>query len=269
MLRSGITGIGDSMDFGKGCRKTSVAVSICLACVGVSSIVLAILQTPDSESAPKKQHRRQDVGVASESSINASSATSQEGDSGGRTETPLDLLALVQERDAVLGGWSLDHGKLISPAVAWARIQLPCAPPREYDLKLSVTRLQGDDSLNLGLAREGKQFMIVLDGNGGSDTGLDLIGGKGFSKNETSFKGQVLPRQVSREILVSVRDEGLTVSVGERAICQWRGRYETLGLLSSWTVYDNCVLFIGTWATSYRIEAISLMPVSGNATILR
>lgn len=186
------------------------------------------------------------------------------------TQPAVDLLGMIDpSQDAVTGTWALDQGTLLTPAVPWGRLEIPCRPPEEYELRIVATRLLGTDSLNLGLASRGRQFMVVLDGNSGLQSGLDLIKGNGFGENSTTSTEKVFPPGSPMSITVRVSRGSISVWAGKRRVLEWVGNLETLELMSSWYVRSNGTLFIGAYATQFRIEEIKLTPVTGEARLLR
>jgi hypothetical protein len=183
----------------------------------------------------------------------------------------IDLLPLVRT-DAAFGGgrWTREGPSLQSPPLPWSRVQVPYAPPEEYDLTLSVRRMEGLDSLNLGLAVGGRQFMVVLDGESGSASWIDRIEsgapGQGVSRHSRKI---FLQKDTPVAVTVSVRKIGVAVTVNGATILDWKGSLSALSLFPNWKVPDSRALFLGSFETSYRIDRLTLTPVTGDGTVLR
>jgi hypothetical protein len=66
----------------------------------------------------------------------------------------VNLLALADPaRDAAAGSWSRRDGGLVSDAATYARLDLPWAPPEEYDVRVDFTRQSGTGDVNVMLVR--------------------------------------------------------------------------------------------------------------------
>jgi hypothetical protein len=110
-------------------------------------------------------------------------------------------------KDKIAGDWTIQEGRLMSPAAKWARLQLPCIPPDEYDFDGVVTRADKNDALMLGLVFQGRQCQIVLDGNGGKCSWMEVKGGShGITPfGVTFFDGNVFAKGRPAQLHVSVR----------------------------------------------------------------
>lgn len=174
-----------------------------------------------------------------------------------------DLLSQVQPgRDAVRGEWTWQGKFLRSPDMDFARLRVPGSLPEEYDLVVVATRWGGGDSLNLGLVAQGKQFVVVMDGwDKGDSTGIDLIEKRPFFYNETTFRGKLLPVGERRIIVCSIRATGLRLTVDQKTVIDWKGRFSGLSLYPEWDVGDPASLFVGSYKSEFQIESIVLFPL--------
>ncbi|HVE41587.1 MAG TPA: hypothetical protein VNM14_16970 [Planctomycetota bacterium] len=179
-------------------------------------------------------------------------------------EKETDLLKLIDvDRDAIVGEWKQADGVLASPAVRQALLQIPYLPPREYDLSVDAELRGEPESLNLGLVAEGRQFMVVLNGWNGRKGGVHLVAGKDAASNETTFDDGLLKQGVPTTIVCSVRKDRLTVRVGSETVLNWPTDYANVSNDDHWASRDSRLLYIGSYATSYRIRRLRLLPVSG------
>jgi hypothetical protein len=189
----------------------------------------------------------------------------------GRKELPppeIDLLDLVRiERDAVQGPWGFHGEALVTPAVQWSRLALPCNPPEEYDLRIIATRRQGTDSLNIGFVYGGRQGMLMLDGNGGETSWIDLLTPYDLPSNETAVVGKFLKWNRATRILLSVRRHAVNVSIDGAKIIDWKGDPAELKLIPGYRIPDRQALFIGSWDTILAIDELALIPITGKALL--
>jgi len=182
----------------------------------------------------------------------------------------LDLLKLLEPaKDAVEGVWLRDKDALRSPAMPFARIEVPYEPPDEYDLLLTVER-SGSNSFNLGLAHGDVQFIVVFEGaaQGGPKSGLDLIEGQPFYANETSTTERCFTDGKPARVLCSVRNAQVKVTVDGKTLIDWKADYERLTLYPDWRVRRKRTLFLGSWAP-VRILGAELTEISGAGKKLR
>ncbi|MBI3856520.1 MAG: hypothetical protein HY293_12605, partial [Planctomycetes bacterium] len=178
----------------------------------------------------------------------------------------IDLLEnLDPARDAVAGTWKVEGKTLVTPAADFSRLQVAAALPAEYDLEVVAQRAAADkpDTLVIGLVGGGAQFMVGLDGNMGSKSGLDAIDGKRFVENETTRDGAVFSADKPSTILCSVRKDRVTVSVDGKVLLDWKAEFPRLSLRTAWATRDPKFLFLGSNKCVYRVTKWTLHPVGG------
>ncbi len=176
----------------------------------------------------------------------------------------VDLLKLIDPvRDSVVGIWTFAEGALVSPGGQWNRIQIPYAPPEEYDLTLVGTRTANLESLNIGLVGGGRQFLAILDGWKGTRYGLELVDGRPAQDNETTVLRQLFTNGQKSTVVCSVRKEGVRVSVDGNVLVDWKAGYSRLSLYPAWTVPSSEALLLGCYECVWRIDAMTLLPVAG------
>lgn len=184
---------------------------------------------------------------------------------GGKTI--VDLLKLIDlNKDSVKGDWKYVGQNLVSPPVAFARIQIPIIPPEEYDLKILVALKSGTGSLNVGLVGGNAQFQH---GVNDSIAGIDLLDGKLANANETTYKGKIFSDEKVRAFVYRIRKDGVSVSVDEKVINAWKGDYKRLTLYPDWVIPHKKALFIGAYNAEYQISQVTLTPISGQMQKLR
>jgi hypothetical protein len=112
--------------------------------------------------------------------------------------------------------------------------------------------------------------MVVLDGDSGSASWIDRIDsgapGKGVSRLSRKI---FLEKDTPVAVGVSVRKTGVAVTVNGATFLDWKGSPSALSLFPNWKVPDPRALFLGAFETSYRIDRLTLTPVTGDGTVLR
>jgi hypothetical protein len=193
---------------------------------------------------------------------------------------PIDLLKFINPRaDALSDDWRLVEGELISPnAGRLSLLQIPYQPPEEFDLVAEVERLGpldpklGSFSLDLGLSAAGRQFGAVFgsrDGQsaGGTLSALNWVDGMWAGDPAACYRGEIFKEGAIVAILLSVRKQGLRVSVDGRTIIEWTD-YTRLSRNSAYRIPDSRCLFLASWL-SYRFQKLELVPVRGSGEMLR
>lgn len=183
----------------------------------------------------------------------------------------IDLIDLIQiSKDAVAGAWGFQERALITSSTGWGRLQIPCIPPDEYDLKLIVTRKRGVNSLNMGIVVDGRQGMLVFDGWDNRTSCLMLGDGSDPGNNETSVtERKFLKWNKPVTIEVSVRRGAVSAAVNGGKVIQWQGKSSDLFIQSGFYVPNPQTLLIGSWESIFRIDEMTLTAVTGSARRLR
>jgi hypothetical protein len=185
--------------------------------------------------------------------------------SGPGVQAEVDLLTLIDpKRDAVDGTWAFEAGALVTSNISFGRLQIPYAPPEEYDVRLVAERRGPVNSIVLGLVAGGKQFAVVIDAfPRDTMSGVDRVDDKAFPDNETGFKGVLLQSGTPSTIRVAVRKTSLKVTVDGKPVVDWKADWKRVSLYPNWKVSRKDALFLGGWTTPYRILELSLRPASG------
>lgn len=181
---------------------------------------------------------------------------------------PVDLLKLIDlERDVVQGRWQFIDGKLVSPAVFMARVEIPYAPPEEYDLTVVVECEGKQDSLNFGLVAGDARVLAVIDGWNPPRTILSRI--EDQAETEAVHLGQAIVPGKPNTVVCSVRKNRLTVKVNDQLLIDWQADYKRVSLENVWSTPNAKALVLGCYLSIYRFSKISLTPVTGDGKKLR
>jgi hypothetical protein len=177
-----------------------------------------------------------------------------------RVGEKIDLLARLDlERDAA-GDWRFEEGELVS-STGRERIKIPVEVPPRYVLTAVVRRERGNDTLGLGLVVGPAQTAVVLNGWGGTTSGLHHLDGREANDNETTAPGKGRLRDDRFQTIVCVvRPDGVYVSHDGRTVIDWTGNPKRLSV--QWGgIPRNRQLAVVTHDTSYRFREISLAPL--------
>ena len=175
----------------------------------------------------------------------------------------VDLLTLIDpQKNAVHGLWKSTDGKLVSPAIPLARIEIPYSPPEEYDLRLVVEKENRPDahSVDIGLVAGGSRVLVIIDGWSGTLSCLSLVDGKFLE--EASYKGKAIAGGAPSTIVCSVRKNRLAVTVDGKTILDWAADYRRVSLEEVWKTPNAKALFVGSYQTCYQFSKIEIVPMS-------
>lgn len=189
-------------------------------------------------------------------------------------DSAIDLLALVNPKTHSLAGdWKKNKNELVGAGTdKIARLQFPYEPGEEYDIEVKCKRVEGGDSLCLGLVVEGRQVLAAFDAWSERNfrTGLDLVDGKGVEDNLTTIKGQLLKSNQSYTLLCSVRKGQVNMSINGKEIVSLKGEGSRFSLQNGFAPPNEKALFVMVGLkTAFQIDALVVKPVTGKGNILK
>ena len=165
----------------------------------------------------------------------------------------LDLLKQIDlSRDAVSGHWRLEDDALIASGGDWeSRVQSPAFVPDDYRISVVATRMPGSPApmqgIAIGLVVDKFQTMFLIDGPGGTASGLEFLDGKSWQENETTVAGPLLQDGVPARIECTVHKRQVQVMIDGRQVVDWRGDAKRLSVGSTWATPDWRRLFVGAF----------------------
>ncbi|OAI41688.1 hypothetical protein AYO40_02525 [Planctomycetaceae bacterium SCGC AG-212-D15] len=178
----------------------------------------------------------------------------------------IDLLKLIDpQKHAVAGAWRTEGDVLVSPPGPIVRLQVPYAPPDDYELEIDAARtVATSEGFFVGLVTGGSQVCVGFDGWDGTLTALHTVDGKFGNANETTRRGPFSrgTKQFTLTCTVSKRQNRVTVACDGRNIIDWQGDFNRLALQNIFLVPDPKKLFIGTNNSVMRFSRIALRPMS-------
>jgi len=181
------------------------------------------------------------------------------------------LLRLVSPPiDSLNGEWVEKDGMVSCGSKAFTKLQLPYAPPPEYDLKVVFVRKGGYGDINLLLANRDRQFLWAMGAVGNAVFGFGTINGQWANANATTrneanciVEGQIYT------VIVQVRANGLWAYVNGRLKSSWKTDYTDLSSDVNWGLPDAGRLGLGTYESPTEFRQVSLLEVSGRGRPLR
>jgi len=190
------------------------------------------------------------------------------GPAGGAKGT--NLLSMIDlKTDLVVGNWQFEGRALVTPSGAQDLLQIPYAPPEEYDLYVDIVRVQGPGTFVIGLVAAGCHFNLTIDGWNMDITGLDLLDMKSANNNESTVKRTLLPTGKSTSLVISIKKDGVQLVVDGIKTIDWKGNFHRLTLWDNWKVNRNDVLFLGVNGGMFKIRKLSVVEVTGKGRNVR
>ncbi len=175
----------------------------------------------------------------------------------------VDLLKLIDlRRDTINGAWKREGTSVVALPVPMTRIMIPYSPPEEYSLTAVVERVEGVDSLGLGLVVGGSQCRVIIDATKSTFSGLDMVDGLRFDKNQTTLLGHFLPAGEPITVVCHIRRTGLQVLRNGQQFFAWSGDPKRLSNSPSAAVPDPTRLFVTSHNTTMAIRKLELSPLS-------
>ena len=187
-------------------------------------------------------------------------------------DASIDLLALVDvRRDSAVGTWRSVEGEIVAPRVSSARLQIPCIPPREYDLDVVVSCGEAPLDGIIGIVAAGRQTSLVLEGFndlGASYSGLESINGRRVPENETGRKGRFSRPGEKMHVRCVVRDEGIQISVNGQFLTEYDGDPRLITGAPTAGVRDGRALYLGANFRAIVFHSVKITPVTGKAKMI-
>ena len=183
----------------------------------------------------------------------------------------VDLLELADpEQDWAVGRWSKNDGKLESPKMYGARLELPYRAPTEYRLTIIIEPLDEPDGLILGQRSRAGRFVTLFNYASGprAQSAIENVDGRNVG-NETTFDGQVFQTNRLSEVIVTVLKSRVRMEVDGHVVADWKGDLSRLSLSDYWKTPGNELLFLGAYDCRYRFHRITLAPITGQGEIVK
>lgn len=178
----------------------------------------------------------------------------------------IDLLKSIDvERDSVAGQWRFEGPTLVAPVKEFARIQVPYAPPEEYELQIVLEKPPVVQGLVIGLPAGDKHGLLILD-MAAQDSALSFLAIEGvkLEDNPTIHRGLVLEDGKPNTLSVRARKTGIQVECNGVTIIDWEGDKARLAGQDAWSFPNKAQFGIGCWNIEMRITKLELKPIEAS-----
>jgi hypothetical protein len=217
---------------------------------------LQVRPAPEAVSAPDVLPLDLIIGLESDSS------TMDSGDRRFSTNDEVDLLARIKLEDSwSQGDWKLENGILTSPKMYGSRLELPYTPETDYQILAIVEPLDEPNGLILGQRMGPSRFVTLFNYKADNDTlsAIENVDGQNVG-NSTTTSGSLFQKGRLSQVIVTVRNKGVTMSVDGQIIADWRGSPDQLSLSDYWATPNQSSLFIGAYDCRYRVHRLAVTP---------
>jgi WD40 repeat protein len=158
-------------------------------------------------------------------------------------------------------GWQRDGDALVSDRKQQAFLQIPFPQQSNYQLRLRAERLEGKDGFYVILRTGQSQCGASIDNFASRWTGLDLVDRIRVGDDKKTQVGSLLELNKECEILCTVRNQSIDVTLDGKPIIRWSGDFKRLSLGPPWNVEDRESLYLATWFSSLRITRLETMVI--------
>lgn len=179
----------------------------------------------------------------------------------------VNLLALIDPKEDTLAGTWTVQGSVMSCGPQTGVIEVPFAPPVEYDLRARLERRSGQQQFLFGIVVEGRQTAVAIDEF--DITGLGRIDGLKTLQNETAYKGRVLLVGKESVLLIQVRKGGVALTVDGKSIFKWKGDAQRLSKNPNTAIRRPDILYLTCGISQFDLKELILVPLSGDGRRVR
>jgi hypothetical protein len=185
----------------------------------------------------------------------------------------IDLLKLVDpQTDTLCGSCTKTAQALLcskgTNAYGGAMVQIPYAPPDEYDLQVVLEKkdvMGNNPGVVIGL----RDFSIALDVHEGNTSGLETLDGSLSDGNESTYKGALFKTGTSSTVVCQLRKGRVTVEVDGKQIINWSGDFKRLSQPPDRKKPLPKAMVVGSWDSAFTITKVALTPLGQPGEKLR
>ena len=190
------------------------------------------------------------------------------GDASAKSQW-IDLLKGVDvNRDRVAGQWHKTSAGLAVTGANLSRMILPMVPKGSYEFEFRFVRVRGfeiDAVLPIGTG----STVLVLNGDHGRISGLDMVRGISVVQNETVLRKTQIedgrPCTVAVRVMADKDKAQVTVTMDGKAIINWAGPQSALASAPCWALPERGLLAVGANESDAVFQSARLRMLSGKA----
>ena len=170
-----------------------------------------------------------------------------------------DLIGSIDTaRQAVAGEWTKSARELSVKGAQGARLSLGTAPQGDYDLRATVTRKTGKDSVGLIVVHGGKQVVFEVDAWGTHLAGFQDVAGKTIRDNPTRRNEVQLENNRKYTITVEVRKNQIRGLLDDKEISRLTTDGSDLSLHDLWRLPARDQLGVVAWDSETIFHSIEM-----------
>jgi hypothetical protein len=182
----------------------------------------------------------------------------------------IDLLKLIDpSRDTMTGNWKLITGEfapqLSSDATQHARLNIPYAPPQEYDFRVDFTRTGGDNCM-AQMFTDQNPCCLVLYGWKGTVSGFQQVKGQAADHNPTAVHDLATSNGQRHTSIIKVRKNAIEAWLDGNLIAHYDTTGEDLGA-KDWKI--DAPMGVGSQLSPTIFHTIELTEITGKGHPLR
>ena len=186
--------------------------------------------------------------------------------------TPVDLLALIDTtRNKIEGEWTKSGGALRSPKWLQARVEIPFAPPKEYDIRVEFTPVdRACKDVGVICRAYWTQFTALVGAYDNTLCGFELYDGQHVNVNVTGVRRDTgwIKTGSKHEMVVRVRERGATLLLDGVVACPAADYYARLSLEAGHRLKHDDTLGLVTYS-GVSFDKVELYEITGKGKILR
>lgn len=171
--------------------------------------------------------------------------------------------------DTVNGTWQVQNGVLTAERKGLARIEIPYTPPEEYDFRITFTRLDGEEDINMMLVGNGKSFLWSMGCDKNKAHGFEMVNNKDAKASVTAVKvSPAVTNDTKHTAVVQVRKSLSRAFLDGTMVREFTTDYGNVGMRKEWALRAN-VLGLGAHQGKTSFEKIELREVTGKGKATR
>lgn len=185
----------------------------------------------------------------------------------------IDLLESVKpHRNSVQGDWSFSEGGLQCERGWGSRIEIPYNPPEEYDLRLTFTRWEGNDSVMVALSYKNQGFSYRMGDQNNTVCCFDVLNGLTATDQRNPTRKQSagwITNDQKNNVRIEVRKDSVKAYFNGRPMAEFDPSKTKLDYNNGWRMRDGRILGVGSWQSKTQFHEIKLTEISGPGRFFR
>jgi hypothetical protein len=175
------------------------------------------------------------------------------------------------EKNVVAGKWSVTAAGTLAVASGAknGRLILPITAPGSYELEVAFTRTNGADAVVICLPVGRSACTLMLGGDGGAASGLDLVNNKPYKDNETSVRPASLFNDSKYTVLARVllwKDEAeVVITLSGKPYIKWKGPPSALSRAETWKLPDGRCPGLGACNSTVVFDRVRMRVLPSDA----